>query len=112
LLAGAARRFRCQIDNQPLFPDVCAKNGKWFRRAGELFRHGSRTKQPPEKLNDFTRIRLMEQRFQGPSATADLHPDLKICTANSVVRCTSGDRSLAYRIMISGAGVGIGDPQR
>jgi hypothetical protein len=36
--AGAARRFRCRIDNHPVFPDVCAKSGKWFRRAGELFR--------------------------------------------------------------------------
>jgi hypothetical protein len=26
------------LDNHPLFPDVCAKSGKWFRRAAELFR--------------------------------------------------------------------------
>jgi hypothetical protein len=37
--AGAGRRFRCQIDNHPVFPEVCAKSGKWFRPAGELFRH-------------------------------------------------------------------------
>jgi hypothetical protein len=28
--AGAARRFRCQVDNHPLFPDVCAKAGNGF----------------------------------------------------------------------------------
>jgi hypothetical protein len=35
---GAGRRFRCGVDNHPLFPDVCAESGKWFRRAPELFR--------------------------------------------------------------------------
>jgi hypothetical protein len=28
--AGAARRFRCQTDNQGLFPGVCAKAGNGF----------------------------------------------------------------------------------
>jgi hypothetical protein len=36
--ASAVRRFRYLIDNHPVFPDVCAKSGKWFRRTGELFR--------------------------------------------------------------------------
>jgi hypothetical protein len=27
-----------RVDNHPLFPDVCAKSGKWFRRTAELFR--------------------------------------------------------------------------
>jgi hypothetical protein len=26
-----------QIVNQASFPDFCTKNGKWFRRRGELF---------------------------------------------------------------------------
>jgi hypothetical protein len=29
---------RWETDNHPLFPDVCAKSGKWFRHQGELFR--------------------------------------------------------------------------
>jgi hypothetical protein len=38
LVAGAARRSHCQLDNQTLFPDVCAKSEKWFRGTGDLFR--------------------------------------------------------------------------
>jgi len=38
LTTGVARRFRCRIGNHPLFPDVYAKSGKWFRRPAELFR--------------------------------------------------------------------------
>jgi hypothetical protein len=38
LAAGVSRRFRYPIGNNPLFPDVYAKSGKWFRRAAELFR--------------------------------------------------------------------------
>jgi hypothetical protein len=30
LVAGAARRFRCRLDNQTLFPDVCAKGENGF----------------------------------------------------------------------------------
>jgi hypothetical protein len=36
------RRLGGQFDNQMLFPDICAKSGKWFRGAGELFRRGGR----------------------------------------------------------------------
>jgi hypothetical protein len=43
------------LDSQRLFPDICAKNAKWFRRGGELFRRPFRTKQWPEKFNEFSR---------------------------------------------------------
>jgi hypothetical protein len=42
-------------DSQRLFPDICAKTAKWFRRYGELFRQPFRTKQWPENLNEFSR---------------------------------------------------------
>jgi hypothetical protein len=45
------------MDNHPLFPDVCAKSGKWFRRPGVLFRGRAPTKQLCEKLNDFNQMR-------------------------------------------------------
>jgi hypothetical protein len=45
---------RWEPDNRRLFPDICAKNEKWFRRAGELFRRPFRTKQEPEKFNEFS----------------------------------------------------------
>jgi len=32
-------------DSQRLFPDICAKTAKWFRRGGELFRQPFWTKQ-------------------------------------------------------------------
>jgi hypothetical protein len=48
-LAGAVRRFRHWVDNQPAFPDVYAKGGKWFRRVAELFRRRGRTKQSSRK---------------------------------------------------------------
>jgi hypothetical protein len=59
-MPAARRRFRCQTDNQGLFPGVCAKSGKWFHPAGELFRRARRTKQFPEKFNDFDHIRPTE----------------------------------------------------
>jgi len=46
---------RWEPDNRRLFPDICTKNGKWFRRAGELFRRLDRTKQWREKFNEFSR---------------------------------------------------------
>jgi hypothetical protein len=54
---SACRRhapLRWQVDNHPLFPDVCAKSGKWFRRRGELFRRRGPTKQLDGKCNDFS----------------------------------------------------------
>jgi hypothetical protein len=53
-VAGSARRLVVPRDNHRLFPDICAKNGKWFRRAGELFRQPRQTKQWPEKFNKFS----------------------------------------------------------
>jgi len=32
------RRFVGQLDTSGLFPDICTKSGKWFRRGRELFR--------------------------------------------------------------------------
>jgi hypothetical protein len=57
-VAGSARRLVGPRDNRRLFPDICAKNGKWFRRAEELFRRLDRTKQWPEKFNEFSRDTL------------------------------------------------------
>jgi hypothetical protein len=51
------RRFRGGIDSQRLFPDVCAKSAKWFRRTEELFRRQRPTKQFAENLNDFSGAR-------------------------------------------------------
>jgi hypothetical protein len=39
LTACAAPRW--EIDSQRRFQDVCAKSGKWFLEAGELFRRGA-----------------------------------------------------------------------
>jgi hypothetical protein len=36
----ARRLFVGKIVSQREFQDVCAKSGKWFREAGELFRCG------------------------------------------------------------------------
>jgi hypothetical protein len=55
-VSGAARRLRWQSDNQRLFPDVCAKSGKWFRRVPELFRRRARTKQFHKKFNYFNSL--------------------------------------------------------
>jgi hypothetical protein len=53
LAADAVRRFRCQIGNHPLFPDVCAKSGKWFRRAGQLFRRSPADETIGRKVSNF-----------------------------------------------------------
>jgi hypothetical protein len=53
-VAGSACRLVVPRDNHRLFPDICTKNGKWFRRAEELFRRPGRTKQEPEKFNEFS----------------------------------------------------------
>jgi hypothetical protein len=57
------RRVRCRLDNQPLFPEICAKCPKWFRRAGELFRRAAGTKQWREKLNHFSETTLERVGF-------------------------------------------------
>jgi hypothetical protein len=62
LAADAVRRSRCELDNHPAFPDVCAKSGKWFRGAAELFRHRGPTKQFLKKINDFNRTRPNRRR--------------------------------------------------
>jgi hypothetical protein len=36
------RLFVRQIDSQREFQDVCARSGKWFLEAAELFRRGER----------------------------------------------------------------------
>jgi hypothetical protein len=41
----------------PLFPDFCAKSGKWFRRREICFVGGRATKKLSEKLNNFNRWR-------------------------------------------------------
>ncbi|MDE2472210.1 MAG: hypothetical protein KGL35_26625 [Bradyrhizobium sp.] len=38
LAAGFIRRSVAGLIGRPLFPDVCAKNRKWFREPPELFR--------------------------------------------------------------------------
>jgi hypothetical protein len=40
LSPGPAQRavLLASLNNQKLFPDICAKSEKWFRRGGELFR--------------------------------------------------------------------------
>jgi hypothetical protein len=53
-VAGRARRLVVPRDNHRLFPDICTKNGKWFHCAEELFRRPCRTKQEPEKFNEFS----------------------------------------------------------
>jgi hypothetical protein len=46
-----------------LFPDICAKSGKWFHRRGELFRRPAGTKHWREKSNNFNgTIRENEKR--------------------------------------------------
>jgi hypothetical protein len=47
--------FCWQPDTRELFPDICAKAEKWFRRSGDLFRGPVATKHWRENLNDFSR---------------------------------------------------------
>jgi hypothetical protein len=54
--AGAARRFRRQIDNYPVFPDACAKAGNGFVGQEKCFVASGSTKQFFEKLNDFNEM--------------------------------------------------------
>jgi hypothetical protein len=54
----ASPPFRWQSDIQRLFPDICAKSGKWFHRQGELFRRPVETKHWREKPNDFSSVTL------------------------------------------------------
>jgi hypothetical protein len=35
---GVSRRFRCQLDNHPLFSGCLRPSGKWFGGTGDLFR--------------------------------------------------------------------------
>ncbi|QWG11307.1 hypothetical protein KMZ29_16300 [Bradyrhizobium sediminis] len=86
--AGAARRFGGPPDNHPLFPDVCAKSGKWFRRQENCFVGGCRTKQLPENFNDFSR------------------PNGRL------VRWASRIVHWPTPAISSGAGVNIGEPHR
>jgi hypothetical protein len=60
LVAGAARRSRCRLDSQALFPDVCAKNEKWFRGAADLFRGDT----PDEIIAKIIAISNYYRRFQ------------------------------------------------
>jgi hypothetical protein len=62
------------FDNRRLFPDICAKNGKWFHQAGELFRRHFRTKQWPEKFNEFSHDALSLGRFGLNTASWPLGP--------------------------------------
>jgi hypothetical protein len=52
-----------------LFPDVCAKSGKWFRRQEKCFVAGHATKQLPENFNEFSQGWL-----NGRSGIADGDP--------------------------------------
>jgi hypothetical protein len=56
LAAGAARRLRCAVDNQALFPDVCAKSGNGFVTPEICFVARGRMKQFSEKINDFNAV--------------------------------------------------------
>jgi hypothetical protein len=44
------RLFVGQIDSQREFQDVCAKSGKWFLAAAELFRRGERDETIEQKM--------------------------------------------------------------
>ena len=45
--------FAGQLDTQGLFPDICTKNGKWFRGWENCFAGTVRTKYSEKKLNGF-----------------------------------------------------------
>jgi hypothetical protein len=44
------RLFVGKIDSQREFQDVCAKSGKWFLEARELFRRGGRDETIERKM--------------------------------------------------------------
>ena len=71
VLDAGARRFRCQTDNQGLFPHVCAKAGNGFIPRENCFVARARTKQFSEKFNDIGHIQRMEPGFGGIPQTID-----------------------------------------
>jgi hypothetical protein len=88
------RRFRGGIDSQRVFPDVCAKSAKWFRRTEELFRRLRPTKQFAENLNDFRGARRtdMDRADARDLLAAAQNP---VRRPAPVVHWTSSRRSLA-----------------
>jgi hypothetical protein len=98
LVAGAARRLRCSLDNQTRFPDVCAKSEKWFRGTAELFRGGNRKKQS-----------VKDQSFQSNT------DHLTVCFDDLAPAHRSWRHSLSFHWPIAainfGAGFEIGVPQ-
>jgi hypothetical protein len=65
--ADAVRRSCCSLDNHAAFPEFCSKSEKWFRGAGELFRHRGRTKQSCKNYNDFNEMQPMNLSAIGPA---------------------------------------------
>jgi len=58
VLVARCPPLRWEIDNFPLFPDVCAKSGKWFRRRENCFVGGRATKQLSQNFNQFSLMPL------------------------------------------------------
>lgn len=52
-IAGESRRFRWQVDNQRLFPEICAEAGNGFVAPENCFVGIVATKHSFEKSNDF-----------------------------------------------------------
>jgi hypothetical protein len=69
LIAGAARRPRCQLDKQTLFPDVCAKAKNGFAAWQICFVVTCRTTQSSKPLiiSDYYRTSLRIHATRPPS---------------------------------------------
>jgi hypothetical protein len=74
------------MDNHPLFPDVCAKTGKWFRRHENYFVAAGRMKQSLRNLRDFNGYRHPVVQWASGSFTGLSRPSHQAPGSESAFR--------------------------
>jgi hypothetical protein len=66
---------RWQVDNQPLFPDVCVKSPKWFRGGREMFRRRATDETFRQKYKQFQLDELIERNALAGRSKVSSRPD-------------------------------------